>query len=257
MSLNHKGSSPRELQRLTLERQGKSRRVRKGDQDPSFEYLITLSENDSPAAEAFRTLRTNLLYAVVGAPPSPVMITSPNPREGKSVICANLGVVLAQAGKHTLIVDCDLRAPNQQEIFGLHNNPGMVNVLAGDCGLHEALQEGPVPDLSVLTVGPVPPNPTEVLGTRIFAELLDRVSREFEYVLVDAPPTQPVSDALILASQVDGVLLVIDSGGTRKETVRRSMRSLETVGANLLGTVMNNMMASDASYYGGGTYGHA
>jgi receptor protein-tyrosine kinase len=219
--------------------------------------LIALTKPDGAAAEAFRTLRTNLLYAVVvDAPPRAIMLTSPGPREGKSVICANLGVVLGQASKRTLIVDCDFRGPSQHEICGLSNSLGAVNVLTGDRELREAWQQTPVSNLSVLTVGPLPPNPAELLGSRSFAELLDRARREFEYVLIDAPPTQPVSDALILASQVDGVLLVIDAESTRKEAAQRSMRSLEAVGANMLATVMNNAMAPEASYYGGGTHGH-
>jgi capsular exopolysaccharide synthesis family protein len=251
-----KGSSRMSLPRKKVESL-ESHRRQKGDVGALSEYLlITLSEHNSPAAEAFRILRTNLLYAFVDAPPRTIMLTSPGPREGKSTICANLGVVLGQASKRTLIVDCDFRGPVQHEILGLSDSRGIVNVLAGDYELHDVRQETPVPNLSVLPVGPIPPNPTELLGSRTFAKVLDRARREFEYVLIDAPPTQPVSDALILASQVDGVLLVIDAGSTQKEAIRRSMRSLEAVGANVLGTVMNNAIVPEESYYGGGTYGY-
>lgn len=223
--------------------------------DDTSRYPISLSEPDGVAAEAFRTLRTNLLYAVVD-PPQVVVLTSPGPREGKSTVCANLGVVLAQANKRTLIIDCDLRRPVQHKVFGLRNLQGIVNVLVGEYSLQESWQETSASNLKVLTVGPLPPDPVGFLDSRRFAELLDQARREFDHVLVDAPPTQPVSDPMILASKGDGVLLVFDSKGTRKGAVRQSLRGLEAVGAKVIGTVMNNAATSEAGrYYGGYVYG--
>lgn len=218
-------------------------------------YPIALSEPGGMAAEAFRTLRTNLLHAVMD-PPQVIVLTSPGPREGKSTVCSNLGVVMAQANKRTLIMDCDLRRPAQHKVFGLRNLRGIVNVLVGEYDLHEAWQETPASDLKVLTAGPIPPDPVGFLDSQRFTELLDQARREFDHVLVDAPPTHPVSDPMILASKGDGCLLVFDSKGTRKGAVRQSIRGLESVGAKVIGTVMNNAAASEAGrYYGGYVYG--
>lgn len=210
--------------------------------------LVTIMDPNSVASEAYRTVRTNLLYSLVDLPLQVVVMTSPGPQEGKSTTCANLGVTLAQADKRTLILDCDLRKPVLHKIFGLRNVYGIVNVLAGEWKIEEVWHE-PLLGLKVVTVGPVPPNPAEILSSQRFADFLERVRKDFDYVLVDAPPIELVSDPAILATQGDGVLLVLDAQKTRKGAVRRSMRSLEAVGANVLGTVMNNVRAGRSSYY--------
>lgn len=217
--------------------------------------LVTILDPTGVASEAYRTVRTNLLYSLVDVFLQVVVLTSPGPREGKSITCANLGVTLAQADKNTLVLDCDFRKPVLHRVFGERNLWGLVNVLAGECKIEEVWQE-PLLNLKVVTVGPVPPNPTELLSSHRFAELLEQMRQRFDYVLIDAPPVELVSDPAILATQGDGVLLVIDAQKTRKGAVRRSMRSLETVGANVLGTVMNNVKAG---YYGYGdyTYGYS
>lgn len=217
--------------------------------------LITVSDPNDMASEAFRRMRANLLYAQFDAPPKVVMITSPGSAEGKSTICANLGVVLAQANKNTLILDCDLRRPKMHEMFGLSIEGGLVDVLMGELGLRQACQE-PLPglSLSVLTVGAIPPNPAELLDSRRFSEFLETVEAEFDYVLIDSSPTGTVSDPLILATRVDGVLLALDARKTRKGDVRRTMRGLSTVGAQVLGTVMNNVPSNKSDYGQGGPY---
>ena len=226
------------------------RRTRKEDDTTDLSWrLVTLLDPASVAAEDYRSLRANLLYALVDDPPKVIVLTSPGPREGKSTTCANLGVVLAQADKRTLILDCDLRKPVMHRIFELRNLRGVVNVLAGQRTLQEVWQE-PLSGLKVVTVGPVPPNPTELLSSRRFAELLASVREDFDYVLIDAPPVELVSDPAILATQGDGVLLVLNAQDTRKGSLRDSMRSLETVGASVLGTVMNNVKRSKGNYYG-------
>jgi len=215
--------------------------------------LVTVLDPTSVAAEAYRTLRTNLLYsAFVDERAKVIVVTSHGPGEGKSTTCANLGVVLAQAGKNVLILDCDFRKPIIHRFFGLRNLVGVVDVLAGERKLQDVGAE-PVKGLRVMPVGHVPPNPTEVLGSPRFSELLATLREEFDYVLIDAPPVGLVSDPAILATQGDGVLLVADAQNTRKGAVRQSVRSLQVVGANILGTVMNNVKASKDSYY---SYGY-
>ncbi len=218
--------------------------------------LVAALDPSSAAAEDYRTLRTNLFYTLVDMPPKVIMMTSPRPREGKSTTCANLGVVLAQADKKVLLMDCDLRKPVMHRLFGMHNLRGLVDVLAGACELNEILRESKVGP-KVATAGPVPPNPTELLSSNRFAEILAQVRQEFDYVLIDAPPVGLVSDPAILATKSDGVLLVLDAQNTRKGAVREAMRSLEAVGAHVLGTVMNNVNISRRTYarYQSYTYG--
>jgi receptor protein-tyrosine kinase len=211
--------------------------------------LVTVLDPTSVAAEAYRTLRTNLLYsAFVDERAKVIVVTSHGPGEGKSTTCANLGVVLAQAGKNVLILDCDFRKPIIHRFFGLRNVVGVVDVLAGERKLQDVEAE-PVKGLRVMPVGHIPPNPSELVGNPRFSELLASLREQFDYVLIDAPPVGLVSDPAILATQGDGVLLVSDAQNTRKGFVRQSMRSLEAVGARVLGTVMNNVKVSNTEYF--------
>jgi capsular exopolysaccharide synthesis family protein len=195
-------------------------------------------------------LRTNLFFSQVDSPPKVILVTSPGPREGKSITCANLGVTLTQADKQVLIVDCDLRKPTMHKLFELPNSRGVSDVLAGDRDVREIWGE-PLMNLKVLTAGPTPPNPVELLGSRRFAEFLGQIRQEFDYVLIDSPPLGLVSDAVILSSEGDGVLLVLDASNTRKVSVRQAVHSLKNVGANVLATVVNNVDG-----YRGGDYSY-
>lgn len=210
--------------------------------------LVTVLDPTGAAAEAYRLLRTNLLYAVVDAPPEVVVVTSPGPGEGKSVTCANLGVSLAYAQKDTLIVDCDMREPMMHGIFGTVNNEGLVNVLAGERTLSQASQEI-LPHLTLLTAGPETSNAAELLDSERFAEFLYHARERFDYVLLDAPPMSGVSDPVIIATRVDGVLIVLDAQNTRKGALRQSVRRLEAIGATVLGTVMNKVESSKTNRY--------
>jgi capsular exopolysaccharide synthesis family protein len=209
--------------------------------------LLTSINPSNTAAEAYRALRTNLIYALVDTPPKAIVMTSPGKGEGKSTTCANLGIVLSQAGKEVLIMDSDFRNPSMHKLFRLRNPYGMVDVLIGECSLQEAAME-PVPGLWVVFAGPIPPNPTEMLGSQRFTDLLSGVRQQFDYVLVDTSPVGLGSDAAILAFQSDGVLLVLDAQNTRKSSTRRALRRLEAVGAKVLGTVMNNVEPSTGGY---------
>lgn len=234
--------------RLTPKRRTRQRQERKGTEGLSAR-LVTLADPDGMASEAYRTLRTSLLFSLVDDPPKVITITSPGPREGKSTTCANLAVVLAQAGKNVLLMDCDLRRPVIHKIFELRNLRGFVDVLAGRVKTEDLWHE-PLENLKVITAGSVPPNPAELLGSGRFSKLMQQLREQFDYVLIDAPPVQLVSDPSIIAAQGDGVLLVIDAQNTRKMSVRRSVRGLEGVGAKVLGTIMNNVRASEGTYYG-------
>ena len=220
--------------------------------------LVAAHQPLGVASEAYRMLRTNLLYSVIDNPPKSIVLTSAGAQEGKSVTCANLGIALKQVGKSVLILDCDLRKPMQHDLFGLPFSPGLVDVLAGERDIRKTWQE-PIPGLKVVTAGHRPPNPAEVLSSRRLAELLSWSREEFDYVLVDAPPVRLVSDSAILAKQGDGVLLVLDVREASKKSLRQAVKTLDGVGANVIGTVMNNVKVSKRDenygyigrYYGG------
>lgn len=224
------------------------RRADSGDGADLRKNLVTLSEPYKPASEAYRTLRTNLLYSAVDKPDQAIVITSSGPNEGKTTTCANLGVVLAQAGKKCVILDCDLRKPSIHSIFELRNIWGVVDVIVGQRDLPDVWQE-PMEKLAVVTSGSIPPNPTEMLGSKGFAKLLAESRQTFDYVLIDAPPVELFADAAILTKQADGAVIVLDARSTRKASLRNSLRSLGTVDATVLGTVMNNVKLSESSYY--------
>ena len=221
----------------------KSQRATENDNLSGF--LITVLEPASAAAEAYRSARTNLLYRLRDTLSVVIVITSPHSAEGKSTVCANLAVVLAQAGKDTLVLDCNFREPVIHEIFGLRSTPGIADVLAGTHEVREACQE-PLSDsrLRVLTVGTLPPDPTGLLGSPRFLEALSGIREEFDYVLIDSPPIGMVSDPAILATHSDGVLLTLDAHAGRKEDAYQAVHNLMSVGANVLGTVMNNVKDS-------------
>ena len=208
--------------------------------------LVTLQDPRSPIAEAYRGLRTNLTFSSLDRPLRTMLITSAGPEEGKSTVLANLAVTEAQAGRRVIIVDADLRCPRQHELFGISNATGLTTALADEKGLQNlslqatVLQATEVPGLRVLTSGPLPPNPTELLASQRMAALLTALSALSDLVLFDAPPVVVVTDAAILASQVDGVLLVVNANGTRREHAQRAQQLLAKVNARIVGSVLNN-----------------
>ena len=203
--------------------------------------LVSIYDPSGAASEAYRMLRTNLFYALIDSPPKIIVLTSVSFGEGKSTTAANLGVTLVQADKNILILDCDLRRPRLHSLFDVSNNTGLVDILAGS-GMEEVWRE-PIPGLKLICAGPSLPNPAELLSSRRLAEFLAEMRPRFDYVLVDAPPVG-VSDSVVLAATGDGVLLVLDSQRTRKGPLRQALRNLQGVGANVLGTVMNNFEVS-------------
>ncbi len=211
--------------------------------------LITLSDPRSPVAEAYRSLRTNLEFSSLDEPLRAMVVTSPAPEAGKSTTLANLAVTMAQAGKEVILVDCDLRRPSLHEIFGVSNATGLTSVILDDTTSTPPLRETGVPGLKLLTSGPLPPNPAELLSSRRMADLIRALREQADIVLFDAPPVIAVTDAAILASQVDGVLLVLNAGVTKREHAQRAKAALEKVNARLVGAVLNNVKL-DMSLYG-------
>ncbi|MAG36718.1 MAG: capsular biosynthesis protein [Dehalococcoidia bacterium] len=202
--------------------------------------LVTLTHPRSPAAEAYRTLRTNVQFAGGDQAVRTMLITSAGPDEGKSAAAANLAITLAQADHSVVLADCDLRRPVQHQLFGLQSQPGLTDMLGGD-GLREApLQDTSVPKLSLLASGPLPPNPAELLGSVRMGQALGTIRELADYIVIDSPPVVLVTDAALLATQVDGVLLVLSLGKVKREVARKAKTLLENVQARILGVVLNN-----------------
>lgn len=200
--------------------------------------LITLADPRSPAAEAYQSLRTNLEFSSLDKPLHTLLLASPDGETAKSITLANLAVVMAQAGSQVIVVDGDLRRPRQHEIFQVPNQQGLTDWLreGGEPMLHATSVTG----LRVMPAGPVPANPVALLGTHRLGELLAELGRQADFVLCDAPPVLAVTDAALWASQVDGVLLAVNAGKTRREHAQRAKAVLERVHAHLVGAVLTN-----------------
>ncbi|MCD6290190.1 MAG: polysaccharide biosynthesis tyrosine autokinase [Anaerolineae bacterium] len=213
--------------------------------------LVTAQDGRSPVSEAYRTLRTNLQFSTVDVPLRTLLVTSSNPYEGKSTTAANLAVVMAQAGFSTIIVDTDLRRPILDKIFGVPRNVGVANaLLTSELDINNYLYDTGVENLRILTCGPkLPPSPSEILGSQRMRNLIEQLKQAADVVLFDSPPVLVAADAAVLASQVDGVLVVIDAGTTRREAVREAIGQLTKVGANLLGAVLNRLSTKGSGQY--------
>lgn len=215
---------------------------------PAAPRLVVRDDPRSYAAEAFRVLRANLHYANPDTPLRRVMVTSAGSGEGKSTIVANLGVCFAQAERSVLLVDGDLRRPTLHALFQQPSNPGLSSYLAGDALLDAVLLKTSVPNLSLVPSGPVPPNPAELLASRRMREFLEVVGERFDVVVLDSPPVLAVSDASVLAPIVDGVLLLVESGGVARPALRRAKDQLEAVHGRIVGAVVNRFDASANGY---------
>jgi len=211
--------------------------------------LVTLG-GDSPVVEAYKALRTNLLFSSVDKELKTIVITSAVANEGKSRTAANLAIVLAQAGHTTLLVDADFRRPSQHRIFGRLRNIGLSNLFVQD--MPEAslfVLDEQVKDLVVLASGPTPPNPSELLGSAQMKALLARFRQGFDYVVMDTPPVNAVTDASVLAASSDAVILIVETNKATYPGVLHAKQALERVGARVLGSVMNKMRPAGGSYY--------
>lgn len=221
------------------------------DGDDSTDRLITLKEPRSPVAEAYRVLRTNIQFSTVDTPLRTLLITSASPQEGKSLTASNLAIVMAQTGRRVILVDADLRRPMQHQVFSLTNKLGLTSILMDtDIPLSEVLQPGGVDDLKVVTSGPIPPNPSEILGSKKMGSLIETLQQEADIIIFDGAPAMAVTDSIVLATRLDGTLLVIDAGKTRRAQARRSKEALEAVGARVLGVALNRVsLRSEGHYY--------
>ncbi|WP_420810374.1 CpsD/CapB family tyrosine-protein kinase [Halobacillus ihumii] len=211
--------------------------------------IIANDNPKSPIAEQYRTIRANLQFASVDKELQSLLITSAGPSEGKSMTSANMAAVFAQQGKRVLLVDADLRKPTVHHSFRLNNTKGLSNFLVGRQTLKETTQITAVDNLDVLPSGPIPPNPSELLGSKAMHKLMMEARQTYDLIILDTPPVLAVSDSQVLAREVDGVMLVVRSGQTEFQAAERAKELLQQSKANLLGVVLNDREKKNSNYY--------
>lgn len=217
--------------------------------EEEHQKLVMLYTTPHPAAEAYRMLRTNLQFTSVDRPLNMLLVTSPAPEDGKSLTAANLAAAYTRAGKRVILIDADLHRPSQQRFFRLRNNWGLTLALFdNNMEINHLLQETTIPGLQVLTTGPLPPNPAELLGSRRMQEILLELREQADILIIDSPPISAVSDALILTNQADGVLLVVKAGKTSRALARKALNTLRQIKATVIGTVYNGVAEYDSDY---------
>ena len=215
----------------------------------STRRLIVHEEIKSPISEAYRTLRTNLQFSKSQGKLKTIMFTSAGPGEGKSTTVANTAVALAQSGKKVILMDCDLRKPVQHKIFGKKNR-GLTNILVEEVKIEDFLKKTEIENLRILTGGPIPPNPSELLGSSKMQEILDYLKSQADYLIIDVPPVVAVTDACVLAAKVDGIALVVNFGAIRPEMAQKAKNLLLKANGHVLGVIINRVeIEEEDSYY--------
>lgn len=229
-------------ERVSLPTLGQIGRLRGHAGLADAQMVTTLRAPQSVVSEGFRALRTNIDFASVDTPVQALLVTSTRPGEGKTMVAANLAVVFAQSGRRVLLLDADLRRPSIHRMFGLRNTRGLTDLLRSErASLDGFIADTPQELLRVITSGPLPPNPAELLNSKRMETIIQRLKKEADVLIVDSPPLQVVTDAAILASRLDGTLLVVESGRTRRGAVKRSREVLAKAGARVLGVVLNRL----------------
>lgn len=221
------------------------------DGDASAHPLIVQVDPRSERAEAFRSVRTNLQFIDVADPPKSIVITSSVPGEGKSTTAANLALSIAEKGQKVCIIEGDLRRPRLLEYLGFDGSIGLTDVLIGRLDVDDVLQQFGASSLFVMGAGHIPPNPSELLGSTNMQALVDALEERFDYVIIDAPPLLPVTDAAVLGTVVDGAVVIVGAGIVAKDQLRHALESLQAVKAQTLGVILNRVQAKD----GGTSYG--
>jgi len=222
----------------------------KGRKKKNSPELVTLSNPQDPTSESYRAMRTSLLFASTDTPLRTLVVTSTAPSEGKTTTAANLAVVMAQAGHTVILVDADFRRPDIHRVFRRRSNHGLGNLILRDRPEEELILPTEVPNLSIVCSGPIPPNPSELLGSKEMERVVERLQQRAELGIFDTPPLGAVTDATLLAAASDGVLLVVERGKTTAGAIERSLATLESVHARLLGVILNKARGlGSAGYY--------
>jgi capsular exopolysaccharide synthesis family protein len=218
---------------------------------PNSPHLITIGDC-SPAAEAYRLLRTSIMLPEngQGGNAKTWLVTSSQPAEGKTTTVINVAMSIAQLGRSVLIVDCDLRTPTVHEKLQIGHEPGLSTYLAGEADLEDVIRKSDLPGLSLITSGPVPPNPCDLIGSQKMKEMVETLASSYDYIMFDSPPLVNLADPLILSAIVDRVILIVNGGKSNWETVTRARQELSLVGANVVGVVLNDVAIDHIPYYG-------
>jgi len=213
--------------------------------------LITLADSRSPISEQYRTIRTNIQFSMIDKEFKTLVVTSSGPGEGKSTTAANLAVVFADSGSRVLLVDADMRKPAVAKTFALSNHQGFSTLLTDrDTHVTQLAQPSGVANLSILTSGPKPPNPSEMIGSIRMGQVMEQLRENYDMIIFDMPPVVAVTDAQIMSSIVDGTMLVVREGVSDKRALTKAQQLLDMVNANLLGVVYNGATkATDQGYY--------
>ena len=215
--------------------------------------LITSGHPKSMLSEAYRSIRTSILLSTSGKPPRTIAISSPNPGEGKTTTVINTAIALSQTGVQVVIIDADMRKPRLHKIFGKENGVGLSNFLSGNAELDSVIKNSEIPNLYYIPSGPIPPNPSELLGSALFKDMIESLGSRFNHLLIDSPPLLAFSDSVIISTNVDGVIMVVIDGKTPRETLQRSKEVLLQVDARILGVVINRAKIRGGEY---GSYYH-
>lgn len=210
--------------------------------------FIVEKKPKSISAEAYRTLRTNIQYSSYDKKIKKILVTSSEPSEGKSTIIGNLAVSLSQSENTVIVLDCDLRKPTMHKKFKISNEVGLTELLVGKKELKDVVQYRNK-NLHIITSGKIPPNPAEMLASKSMKRLLEQLANEYDYILMDTPPLNAVTDAQVLSTEADGTLIVIRSEKTKKESILTAKNLLQKVNANILGIVFNDVANSINKYY--------
>lgn len=233
---------------------GETEMARKGKKNQVIQAaarkLIARANPKSIVSEQFRTLRTNVNFSMPDHELRTLLFTSASPGEGKSTVAANTAVVFAQEGKKVLLIDADMRKPTVHYTFHMTNTLGLSNLLTRQATLFEATKISDVDNLDVVTCGPIPPNPAELLGSKTMGKLIEEMKEHYDVIIFDAPPVLSVTDGQILSNQCEGTILVLSAGQTEKESISKAKDALDSAQANIIGAVLNNFeLGKEHGYY--------
>ncbi|WP_432354349.1 CpsD/CapB family tyrosine-protein kinase [Sporosarcina sp. A2] len=211
--------------------------------------LITIDSPMSVISEQFRTVRTNIHFSTADQELKTIVISSSTPNEGKSTCAANISVVFAQEGKRVLLIDADMRKPTMHHTFQVSNRAGLSTVLTRQGALEDVLHETQMENLHVMPCGPIPPNPAELIGSKMMKTLIEELKQKYDLIIFDTPPLLSVADAQILSNECDGTILVVNTGATEKDSAVKAKDTLQSANARILGVVMNNYKLAKDNYY--------
>ncbi|WP_251671013.1 MULTISPECIES: CpsD/CapB family tyrosine-protein kinase [unclassified Sporosarcina] len=211
--------------------------------------LVTQTNPKSVVSEQFRTIRTNINFSMPDKELKSLLFTSAAPGEGKSTSSANTAVVFAQEGKKVLLIDSDMRKPTTHYTFSRMNATGLSNLLTRQWEIDDVIQQTDIDGLDLITSGPIPPNPAELLGSKAMDTLIGKLKEKYDLLIFDAPPVLSVTDAQILSNICDGTILVLNAGTTEKDSIVKAKEALESSKANILGTILNNFVLQKDHYY--------